>query len=232
MLLSSKIQIAAIILAILAMLGQKTGVLPFSMAFPGFGLSVLVVAALGLVGLIAFIVGLIRSNSGNRSLSLRMFLLGLAPLAVILAMVGPGMSAPPIHDITTDLDNPPEFIAGKAARVDGENSTEFDAEVAAQQREGYPELSAIQSELGQVAAFNRSLEVAAELGWTVVNKDDIEGRIEAYEETAMFGFIDDVVIRVTGTEAGSRIDLRSNSRVGVSDLGANAARIQRFIDAF
>ena len=106
-------------------------------------------------------------------------------------MVGPGLSAPPIHDITTDIENPPEFVAAKAARADGENSTEFEADVAAQQKAAFPDLTGIDSELGQIEAFNRSLEVIEELNWTVLAKDDINGRIEAYEETAMFGFIDE-----------------------------------------
>ncbi len=214
------------------MLGQKTGLLPFGIAFPGFGLALLAVVVLGLFGLIAFIVGLIRSNAEHRSLALRMLVIGLAPLAVILAMVGPGLSAPPIHDISTDINNPPAFVVAKAARVDGENSTDFDAEVAAQQKAAFPNLTGIDSDLSELEAFNRSLKVLDELGWTLLEKDDINGRIEAYEETAMFGFIDDVVIRVRGSENGSVVDLRSNSRVGQGDLGANAKRIQRFVEAF
>ncbi len=230
---TSKIQIIAIVVAVVAMLGLKLGVLPFSLAFPGFALALLIVVALGLFGLLALLWGLIKSNASSRGTATKMMIIGLLPLAVIAVMVGPGLSAPPIHDITTDINDPPEFVAATAARAEGENSTAYEGEtIAAQQRAAFPELKSIQTSLGQQAAFDRSLEVVNDLGWTLLEKDLVDGRIEAYEETAMFGFIDDVVIRVRGSENGSVVDLRSNSRVGQGDLGANAARIQRFIDAF
>lgn len=230
---TSKLQIIAIVVAIVAMLGQKLGVLPFGIAFPGFGLALLVVVLIGLFGLLALLWGLVRGNNGSRGSAVQMMLIGLVPLAAIALIVGPGLSAPAIHDITTDITDPPEFVAGKAAREEGENSTDYEGEVIAkQQREAFPELKSIQTSLGQQAAFDRSLEVVNEMGWTLLEKDLVNGRIEAYEETALFGFIDDVVIRVRGAENGSVVDLRSNSRVGKGDLGANAARIQRFVEAF
>ncbi len=230
---TSKLQIIAIVVAVVAMLGQKLGVLPFGIAFPGFGLSLLIVVLIGIFGLLALLWGLVRGNSASRGSAVQMMLIGLVPLAVIAMVVGPGLSAPPIHDITTDITDPPAFVAAKAARAEGENSTDYEGEVIAkQQREAFPELKAVQTNLGQQAAFDRSLEVVTELGWTLLEKDIVNGRIEAYEETALFGFIDDVVIRVRGAENGSVVDLRSNSRVGQGDLGANAKRIQRFVEAF
>lgn len=230
---TSKLQIIAIVVAVVAMLGQKLGVLPFGVAFPGFGLALLVVVLIGLFGLLALLWGLVRGNSESRGIAVKMMLVGLVPLAVIAMVVGPGLSAPPIHDITTDITDPPEFVAAKAARAKGENSTDYEGEVIAkQQREAFPELKSVQTSLGQQAAFDRSLEVVNELGWTLLEKDIVNGRIEAYEETAMFGFIDDVVIRVRGAENGSVVDLRSNSRVGQGDLGANAKRINKFVEAF
>ncbi|MFK7730582.1 MAG: DUF1499 domain-containing protein [Pseudomonadales bacterium] len=231
---TSKLQIIAIVVAVVAMLGLKLGVLPFGIAFPGFALALLVVVLIGVFGLLALLWGLVRSNSDSRGAAMQMMLIGIVPLAVIALMVGPGLSAPPIHDITTDITDPPQFVAGKAAREEGENSTDYEGEVIAkQQREAFPDLKSIKTSLGQQAAFDRSLEVVNEMGWTVLEKDVVNGRIEAYEETALFGFIDDVVIRVRGSEEnGSVIDLRSNSRVGQGDLGANAKRIRGFVEAF
>lgn len=230
---TSKLQIIAIVVAVVAMLGQKLGVLPFGIAFPGFGLALLVVILIGLFGLLALLWGLVRGNAASRASAVQMMLIGLLPLAAIVIMVGPSLSAPPIHDITTDITDPPEFVAAKAARTEGENSTDYEGEVIAkQQREAFPELKSIQTNLGQQAAFDRSLEVVKELGWTLLDKDNVNGRIEAYQETALFGFIDDVVIRVRGADNGSVVDLRSNSRVGKGDLGANAKRINDFVEAF
>jgi len=69
------------------------------------------------------------------------------------------------------------------------------------------------------------------MGWTIVNADDAAGRIEASDRSRWFGFTDDIVIRITASGSGSRIDLRSSSRVGRSDFGVNAARIESYISA-
>ena len=82
-----------------------------------------------------------------------------------------------------------------------------------------------------VDVFARSLEAAESLGWEIVSASEDEGRIEATATTLWFGFKDDVVIRVRPDNGGSRVDLRSVSRVGGGDLGANAARIRAFIAA-
>jgi uncharacterized protein (DUF1499 family) len=80
-----------------------------------------------------------------------------------------------------------------------------------------------------VDALQHSLDAARSLGWRIVATDGIEGRIEATATTAWFGFQDDVVIRVQPAGQGSRVDIRSASRVGRSDVGANAKRIREFL---
>jgi len=78
-------------------------------------------------------------------------------------------------------------------------------------------------------AFDRALQTAREMGWTVVDSNSGEGRIEATDTTFWFGFKDDIVIRITPADQGSRIDLRSVSRVGRSDVGTNAKRIRKYL---
>ena len=70
------------------------------------------------------------------------------------------------------------------------------------------------------------------MGWNIVAKDPSQGRIEATDTTFWFGFTDDVVIRITPMGSGARLELRSVSRVGVSDVGTNAARIRSFVKQF
>ena len=82
------------------------------------------------------------------------------------------------------------------------------------------------------AAFDRSLAVAEKLGWTISEENRAAGRVEAYEVSLIFGFVDDVVIRISTMENGNRIDLRSASRVGLGDLGINADRIRKFITEY
>jgi len=78
-------------------------------------------------------------------------------------------------------------------------------------------------------AYQAALNTARDLGWKIGTESESAGMFEATDTTFWYGFKDDVVVRVTALEeGGSRIDARSVSRVGVSDLGANAARISRF----
>lgn len=137
---------------------------------------------------------------------------------------------PPIHDITTDVKRPPEFRAVLPLRADAPNPAQYGGpEIAAQQREAYPEIAPIALDLPPAEAFRRALEEAREMGWEMVAADSTAGRIEATATTAWFGFKDDVVVRITPKGKRSRVDVRSVSRVGQSDVGANAARIREYL---
>lgn len=140
---------------------------------------------------------------------------------------------PPINDITTDPDNPPAFVAAAALRkAQNYNTTDYAGPaLAEQQRRAYPEIAPILLDVPPQNAFSQALATAQRLGWTITETDPAEGRIEATETSRWFRFVDDIVIRVTPADKGSRIDLRSSSRVGRSDFGVNAARIRRFADA-
>ncbi len=137
-------------------------------------------------------------------------------------------SVPPIHDITTDTDDPPSFVAVIPLRADAPNPPEYDPEIAAQQHDAYPDLRAVTLDLPPADAFSEALAAAEDMGWDLVADDTAAGRIEATDTTFWYGFKDDVVIRVRPDGAGSRIDIRSKSRVGRSDVGANAQRIRAY----
>ncbi len=137
---------------------------------------------------------------------------------------------PPIHDITTDTERPPEFEAVLPLRAEAPNSAEYEGEaVAAQQRAAYPDIVPLRLETAPGETFARALEVARASGWEIVAADSAAGRIEATATTAWFGFKDDVVVRITPDGSGSRVDVRSVSRVGRSDVGANAKRIRAYL---
>ncbi|MDR9419859.1 DUF1499 domain-containing protein [Gracilimonas sp.] len=140
---------------------------------------------------------------------------------------------PPIHDISTDTLNPPEFDAIVPLRADAPNPPEYvRGEAAAAQEAYYGDIEPIEIALNYDEAYDRALETANDMSWTLVDENRQEGRIEAYDKVAWYGFIDDVVIRVDTTETGSRIDIRSKSRIGRGDLGVNAKRIRTYIDEF
>ena len=144
-----------------------------------------------------------------------------------------GKSLPRIHDITTDTVNPPQFRAVLNLRGTDSNSLDYQAEqLATQQQAAYPYIQPIMTQMTPERALARAAAAVAQLGWELIAKDQATGTIEAVDTTLLWGFKDDIVIRVQATASGSRVDLRSVSRVGLSDLGANAARIRKFIEAF
>ena len=158
-------------------------------------------------------------------------IMGVVPVIAVFALIGAGLKVPAIHNITTDLDNPPEFEASYKMRVEGLNSLDVpSAEVRELQRGYYSDLAPLNLPTTPDETYQRALQVVNSLGWTLVSSKPGDLKIEAYEETTFFGFKDDVVIRIQAAEQGSRVDVRSVSRVGRSDLGANAKRIQRFLD--
>ena len=140
---------------------------------------------------------------------------------------------PPIHDITTDPANPPAFSAVVPLReAAGPDRVNYEGDkVAVQQRQAYPDIVPLMLPLPPAAAFDRALDTAKAMGWTIVAANDAAGRIEASDRSRWFGFTDDIVIRVTPAGSGSRVDLRSSSRVGRSDFGVNAARVRRYLQA-
>ena len=157
-------------------------------------------------------------------------LIGLAIIAVPLQWMRTAQRVPPIHDITTDTEDPPPFVKVLERRKDAANPAEYGGpEVAAQQKAGYPDLGPLILDLPPDQAFQHALVAAAEMGWEIIDANLVEERIEATDTTFWFGFKDDIVIRVMPGSRGSRIDVRSLSRVGKSDVGANAKRIQAYL---
>lgn len=137
---------------------------------------------------------------------------------------------PPIHDITTDLGNPPEFRAILPLRRDAQNPATYGGPaIASQQRAAYPDIKPVYLSEGTAVAFTKALAAAREMDWDIVAADSAAGRIEAVATTRWFGFKDDVVIRITSDGTRSRIDVRSVSRVGRSDVGTNARRIREYL---
>lgn len=182
-------------------------------------------AVLGLVALIA------NHSSGKATvLALASITLGILVAGIPWQMKQRAQQVPPIHDITTDTENAPAFVAIVPLRRNAPNSTEYGgASVAAQQRKAYPDLRPLVVNVPPEAAFQRALRAARKEGWHIVDSRPDQGRLEATDTTLWFGFKDDIVVRVTSLDGGSRIDVRSVSRVGKSDIGTNAARIRNYL---
>jgi uncharacterized protein (DUF1499 family) len=208
----------------------------------GFGAFALGGLLLGLVALALGGVGLVltrpASGRAGRGRAVLGALLGLALVGGTLGAstltarsAGGSAALPQINDITTDPSDPPRFVA-IAAATDRDLSYPGES-FAEQQRAAYPDLAPIRSEEPLGAVYQRARATAAALGWEIVSEDPVGGRIEATDTTRVFRFVDDVVIRIRpGQGGGVVLDLRSKSRDGRGDLGANAVRIRAFRAAF
>ena len=183
------------------------------------------VGALALLVLLAF--PRFRARPWMPLLSLALALAAVAPPLILL---GQAKSVPPIHDISTDTADPPAFVGLLEERRKAPNGFAYGGEaVAAQQRRAYADIKPVIVKSAPRDTTQRAIDAARAMGWEVVAADAATGRIEATDTSTWFGFKDDIVIRVRPEGEGSRVDVRSVSRVGVSDLGANAKRIKGFL---
>ena len=141
---------------------------------------------------------------------------------------------PAISDITTDPDNPPRFDV--LARLRPRGRIDYPGSAVAQaQRAAYPDIAPLQESAPPKAVYDIALALVSKRKWHVVDaRPPAAGRrdavIEATARTPIMGFRDDVVIRVSATGDGARVDMRSASRYGLYDFGANAARIRSLLE--
>jgi uncharacterized protein (DUF1499 family) len=234
-LLGAGLLILSVFVLLAAPLGYRSGVVPLRFALQrllAWGVYLAIGAAV--VSLIGLILTLVRPKEARRGL-----LLAAASLVIALVLIAIparfrlGTPPPPIHDITTDMQDPPQYVAVLPLRAGAPNTTDYGGDrVAAQQREAYPDLQPAMLNVSPSQAFEHALAAAREMGWEIVAADAGAGRIEATDTTFWFGFKDDIVIRVRpAANQGSRVDVRSVSRVGVGDAGTNAKRIRAFLGA-
>jgi uncharacterized protein (DUF1499 family) len=202
-----RVTLGLAILAVLILLvsgpGVRIGLWPFIagiLALPVAGL-------IGLVAAVLALVGLSRPQfrqAGVAGLALAL-LMGAIAASVPTAAYLKASSVPPINDISTDPKEQTEL-----------------------QRKAYPDIQPLRLAVAPNIAFERAKGAIEEMGWQIAREDPSAGRIEAVATTFWFGFKDDVVIRVAADGTGSRIDIRSKSRVGKGDLGTNAQRIRAY----
>lgn len=142
-------------------------------------------------------------------------------------------AVPPIHDITTDFANPPELAFSRVLRDTSGgklNTWQYEGDsIAAQQRKAYPDIRPVMLSMTPDEAYRAAMRTARDMGWEIVTNDPANRRLEAVDETKWFGFKDDVSIRVTPASGIARVDIRSVSRVGKSDVGKNAERIRAYV---
>lgn len=238
-----------------AALGVKFGLWPWRT-----GLGVLIVQwgprlliASAVVAAIALVVVLIRKPRRGWQAAVIALLIPVMGLAYMGWVRAQAADIPPIHDVATDIVDPPapsdRLLALRAAdqanpvldmtvplmqteTYEGPRFAAFGERSLGQiGQEAYPALRTLEVGVAPEPAFAAARKAALDMGWALVAENEAGGMIEATAETFWFGFKDDVIIRVRPANAGdgSRIDVRSISRVGLGDLGANARRIERYL---
>jgi uncharacterized protein (DUF1499 family) len=215
--------------ALLAGPGYRTGWLSL-----GVGLQTVRWAATGAIAgaVLAAVTWVLLWLSGGH----RRLVLATAALVLNAMVAGPPLylywkvqSLPRIHDISTDTDDPPNFVAVAPLRKDARNPLDYKPETAAQQKSGYPDIAPLRLDATPAQGFERAERAARAMGWEIVAVAPNDLRIEATDTTLLFGFKDDVVIRVRPQAQGIVVDVRSLSRVGGSDFGTNARRVRAFL---
>jgi hypothetical protein len=209
-------------------LGVRAGLWPYRIGLGLFGGALL--AGLAAAGAAAIALAMPRLRAGWAPRLVLALVLGAASAALPLDAVRRLKTLPFIHDITTDPENPPPFAALVPLRAGAANPPQYEPHFGELQRLGYPDLAPLELPLPPAQAFARAAAAARAAGWEVVAADEKAGRIEAVATTFWFGFKDDVVVRVGPAGGGSRVDVRSKSRFGKGDLGANAKRIRDFLE--
>lgn len=134
-----------------------------------------------------------------------------------------------IHDVSTDPADPPQFVALRDTRLACVTGLEYSGYDPDEHRRRYPDLVTAVYEHAPAHVFGAAEAFAAAMDWHIAAAIENEGRIEATATTSVFRFKDDIVVRIRGFENKSQLDVRSASRIGKSDLGANARRIREYL---
>jgi uncharacterized protein (DUF1499 family) len=216
---ASRVATAGAVSFVVGPLLAHLGVLPALGGFMMFGLG----GVLGLIALVLGSIGALRGAAAGRGL-----VLGGALAAVFLVMAIPGRKVPPINDITTDTVNPPQFVSAATLPANHGRDMRYPGVTFAEpQRAGYPDLAPLRLAMPVDEAFKRVEAAARSLPDSEITRVDGQAHaVEGTSTTRVFRFHDDFVIEVRPDGAGSVVQMRSKSRDGKGDIGANAARIK------
>jgi uncharacterized protein (DUF1499 family) len=187
----------------------------------------------GLLGLLVGLVALFRTRAGptrgSRPLAWVGVLCGGLLTAFLVFSIARSGRYPPINDITTNLQDPPAFASDPSGRG---RDMAYPPSFVPQVKAAYPDLQPLHTSAPPAEALARAEQTARSLGWQVVQVDPADGTLVARDVSRVFEFVDDIVVRVRPLGTGSVVDVRSKSRDGKGDLGANARRIRAFLQRY
>lgn len=222
----------ALLLLPLSVLGFRLNLYPFPVASKLLAVSLILAAATFLISMLVSLKHRNLNPSSSKQASLAGYI-SLIPLLFLGSQIMTATSLPMIHNISTDVIDPPKFDKIIELRGDNSNPHTYDIELLAQvQLDAYPKVKTLVVKQSKQEVYEKSLRVVESLGWDIVNQDSINGTIEASQTSFLWGFTDDIVVRLVESNEKTKIDLRSVSRIGRSDLGQNAKRIRLFYDSY
>ncbi len=227
------------LLALMLLLIYPVAIIAARLELTHFRNSFLIFIVAAIVGFIALVLAILKLSQGDdretRPL-LVVLLATLLPLSIMGTHVYKAQSHPFIHDISTDLVNPPQLQAAAKVRLATDHKVEYaTADIAQIQMDAYPDIKALVLNLDAQAVFSAAQLLIEKNGWELLasNQQALPYTLEATQSSVLFGFSDDIVVRIKAVEAGentqTQVDMRSMSRVGKSDMGMNAQRIQAFL---
>jgi uncharacterized protein (DUF1499 family) len=223
--------IGAILVSVGGTLLARYDIVPKLMGL-NFILGGALLAVLGTIfGLIAVLLNA-RFKAGLMGIALAGLILSGVHFGFMASRAAIASNVPPIHDITTDLANPPAFTK-LTLGADNLRGVETLAKWRERHAAAYTNLGPLTLNKSVAAVTAAAEKLAKERGWEIALVDPVAGQIEATASVSMIRFKDDVIIRIKRNAENTRtiVDLRSVSRVGISDLGVNAKRIAEFKDA-
>jgi len=226
----------ALAVTVMAVLLIRFGRIDYPSGFValGAGLAIAVVAVA--MSLIAFVriwqEGRRGLGSAIRGLVIAFLVLGYPSWLAVK-----GITLPPINDISTDTEDPPTFSRSRVALEarSGRVPPDVPPEGREAQREAYVQIAPLTLDLAPEEAFALAQKAAINLGWQVIEAVPPggrmgTGRLEAVDRTPFLKLPDDVTVRIRPRADGTRIDIRSASRMGNHDFGINAKRIRAFLE--
>lgn len=224
---SRRLGLFAIPVALIAVLAQRSGRLEFLPAVAALGSGMVLALLAILLGVVALAVIWVRGNRGAGAAAVGI-ITGVLILAPAVYYIAPAWELPALTDIATDPGNPPAFVFVAAERRPGDNPLAYPSEKAAmQQLSAYPDVQPLRISPPPEEALALALQIVETRGWRVL--DSSSNRIEAVDTSLFLNMSDDIVIEIKPDGTGSRVEMRSASRTGTHDLGANAARIRAFL---
>jgi len=235
------LSVGGLIAALVAAVGSGQGAWHFGVGFGILRYAFYAAIAGGIVAVVAFVMSR-RSGARTGRLNLLALVVALLFAGYLTSYIMTARSVPAIHDVTTDLVDPPQFAALSVRADNLENipdggrpergAMDPESRWKALHREAYGDLRPLRLP-GTVASTKKlGQSLMLDRGWKIAKIAPDAGTIEATATTLFFRFKDDVVLRVRpdpAREGGSIVDMRSISRVGGSDVGVNAERIRAFL---